>query len=157
MSRGEIDPWLVQSTHHRDFPTGEESGCWVTKLVNTHHEVGWRQEGSGRGLKDAPERPLPLRTPPSTVSKWRRHGPSSYESLPGMPSHPLSWLKPVHLSRAGTNTAPWSLSETPDSCFCSQWKQHSLCTDMVMCPLNHDHFPPGPRARMPFSSPFASK
>ena len=31
-----------------------------------------------------------------------------------------------------------------------------LCTDMVMCPLNHDHFPPGPRARMPFSSPFAS-
>ena len=49
----------------------------------------------------------------------------SYESLPGMPSHPLSWLKPVHPSRAGTNTAPWSLSETPDSCFCSQWKQHS--------------------------------
>lgn len=60
------------TAHTTDSPTGEEFGGWVTKLVNTHHEAGWWQEGSGSRLKDAPERPLSLRTPPPTVSKWQR-------------------------------------------------------------------------------------
>ena len=64
----------------------------------------------------SPEDPIP-----NCIKVAKAQGPVPCESLPGMPSHSLSWPEPAYPSRAGTNTAPWSLSETPDCCFCSQW------------------------------------
>ena len=80
-------------------------GVWRlgNQTVNTHHEAGWWHEGSGRGLKDAPERPLPLRTPSPTVSEWQRHRAQSPVSLclgcPATLSHGWSLRIPQELGQ----------------------------------------------------------